>query len=156
MASRSAEDCCVAVGTTDYHWWLWENWLPKISKRDVKSWYVCLPWSYNNQFKAWWCQVLHLQGEISFVRCNPETLDKWNKGRNMKSVLKHCSNHTPKKKNKKKIAMVRQKLFGTDFWIVNMLQSQRLSLTMENNAQCVFWLVISADAALYKLKSKRG
>lgn len=52
--------------------------------------------------------------------------------------------------------MVRQKLFGTDFWIVNMLQSQRLSLTMENNAQCVFWLVISADAALYKLKSKRG
>lgn len=51
---------------------------------------------------------------------------------------------------------MRQKLFGADFWIVNVLQSQKLSLTMENNGQCVCWLVISADAALHKLTPKRG
>lgn len=68
------------------------------------------------------------------------------KGCGIKSFVKDSINHIPKH---------RHKLSGADFWMVNRLQSQRLSLAMENNGQCVCWFVISADAALYKLKSAR-
>lgn len=38
----------------------------------------------------------NLWEEISFVRCNPVTLDKWKEGCDIRSVLKPSVNHSPK------------------------------------------------------------